>query len=236
MTQISAPPPAAGPPAGPAVRAVWTDFGGVLTPSMRQTWAAFCARLDVDPGVLLDAVLRVTARYGTDDIMAPLDTPLVPEREWLAQIGELVRAENASVAQLTTIGDVWFSGRETNLVWADRLRELKAAGLFVGVLSNMVPTWDEHWRRLVPVDEMFDDVVLSFEVGTRKPQPEIFALAAERAGVAPEHCLLVDDLEANCAGAVAAGWQAIRFEDNDQAVAELAALVPGIAALQSVPR
>lgn len=216
------PPPTA---AGPPVLAVWTDFGGVLTPSMRQTWGAFCTKLGVDPQVLMEAVLRVTASYGTNDLMEPLDTPLVSEREWLAQVGEILLAEHGFTVEITTLGDIWFSDRETNHVWAEQLRSLRASGLFVGVLSNMVPTWDPYWRRLVPVDEMFDDLVLSFEVGCRKPEPAIYELSAIRAGVAPESCLLVDDLEVNCAAAVEAGWKAIVFRDNAQAIAELSALL-----------
>jgi putative hydrolase of the HAD superfamily len=53
----------------------------------------------------------------------------------------------------------------------------------------------------------------------------MFALAAARAGVRPAECVLVDDLEANCAGAIAAGWRAIRFEDDEQAGAELTILL-----------
>jgi putative hydrolase of the HAD superfamily len=230
MTNPATPPPAADPAPRLAIRAVWTDFGGVLTPSMRHTWDAFCARLAVDPRVLLDAVLRVTRSYGTDDIMEPLDTPLVSEREWLAQVGDVLRTEHGHAIELETLGDIWFDDRETDAAWAGRLRELRAGGLFVGVLSNMVPAWDPYWRRLLPIDEMFDDVVLSFRVGHRKPQPEIFALAAERAGVAPGECLLVDDLATNCAGAVAAGWHAIEYRDAAHAGAELAALLGGSSA------
>lgn len=222
QTSAFQPPPALG---GESIRAVWTDFGGVLTPSMRQTWGAFCTKLGVDPQVLMEAVLRVTASYGTNDLMEPLDTPLVSEAEWLAQIGEILLAERGFTVEITTLGDIWFSDRETNHVWAEQLRALRAAGLFVGVLSNMVPTWDPYWRRLVPVDEMFDEVLLSFEIGCRKPQPAIYELAAIRAGVAPGSCLLVDDLEVNCAAAIAAGWKAIQFQDNAQTIAELSALL-----------
>lgn len=207
------------------VRAVWTDFGGVLTPAMSHTWGAFCARLGVDPTTLLDTVVRVSASFGTTDFMEPLDTPLVSEREWLARIGAILEAEHGYTVELETLGPIWFDDRETNHRWIERLRRAGRDNLFVGVLSNMVPTWDAHWRKLVPVDELFDDVVLSFEVGSRKPDPEIFRLAAERAGVAPGECVLIDDLRVNCAGAVAAGWRAIEFTDTDRAVAELDALL-----------
>jgi putative hydrolase of the HAD superfamily len=213
------------------IRAVWTDFGGVLTPSRMDQWGDFCAKLGVSPRVLYESVMQVSARYGTNDLMEPLDTPLVSEAEWLAQVGEVLQAQHGVTLELTTLGYLWFDESQTNHVWADHLRELRASGLFVGVLSNMVPAWDEHWRRLLPVAEMFDDVVLSFEVGTRKPQPAVYALAAERAGVPAEQCVLVDDVEVNCEAAVAAGWGAVEFQTNEQAIADLAKLLAVPAAL-----
>ncbi|MFD5315512.1 HAD family hydrolase [Streptomyces sp. NPDC127098] len=205
--------------------AVWTDFGGVLTPPLSHTMAVFCARVGVRPEILNEALGKVTARYGTEDVMLPIDTPLVTEAEWLAEIGEVLAADHGITLRLTTLADIWFDGRETNHAWVDALRAARGRGAFVGMLSNMVPTWDAHWRRMVDPAELFDDVLLSFEVGHRKPSPEMFALAAERAGVPPERCLLVDDLAHNCAGAEAAGWRALHFTDPAEAVARLAETV-----------
>lgn len=209
----------------PPIRAVWTDFGGVLTPPVGQTLAAFCRRIGVPPAAYLDAWWRVTVGYGTDDIMEPLDTPLVIEREWLRQVGAILRADHGITLRLTTMADAWFDDRETNDAWVRRLRQLRADGLFVGLLSNMVPSWDAHWRRMVDPD-LFADVVLSFQVGCRKPGPRIFELAARRAGLDPRECLLVDDMAKNCDGARAAGWQALQFTDTDAAIAELDRLLP----------
>jgi putative hydrolase of the HAD superfamily len=205
----------------PPVRAVWTDFGGVLTPPVAQTLMGFCQRAGVPAEAFLGAWWKVTVGFGTDDIMAPLDTPLVTEAEWLRQVAAILRDEHGITLHLSTMADAWFDNREANTGWVDRLRRLRGDGVFVGLLSNMVPTWDGHWRRMVPPDGLFDDIVLSFQVGHRKPSPEIFALAARRAGVAPAECLLVDDMAKNCAGAEAAGWQAIHFTDTDTAIAEL---------------
>jgi putative hydrolase of the HAD superfamily len=206
--------------------AVWTDFGGVLTPPLSHTMGVFCRRIGVPPEVLGQALKKVTARYGTDDVMLPIDTPLVTEAEWLAEVNEvLVTDHGMTPPELTTLADVWFDGRETNHAWADALREARARGAFVGMLSNMVPTWDEHWRRMVDPDELFDDVLLSYRVGHRKPSPGMFALAAERAGVPAGRCVLIDDLEHNCAGARAAGWQAIHFTDAAPARDRLLALL-----------
>jgi putative hydrolase of the HAD superfamily len=216
-----------------AVRAVWTDFGGVCTPPVPDTMRVFSERVGVDQGVLQKAIARVTASYGVTDSMEPLDTPLTTEYEWARRV-EAVLAEQFGVrADLGDPGEAWFAGRPPNHAWIAWLRELRSNGVFVGMLSNMVPTWERHWRVMVPPDGVFDALVMSYKVGVRKPDRRIFEHAASVAGVPPEACVLVDDLAGNCAGAVAAGWQAIEFRDTDAAIA-LTAQWTG--AGQSAPR
>jgi putative hydrolase of the HAD superfamily len=215
------PAPAPAPTATPTVRAIWTDFGGVLTPPIAQTLTDFCAKTGVEPEPLVRAMMKVASSYGTDDIMLPIDTPLVSEPDWVAQIAAVLAEDNQVRLGVSTLADVWFGDRPANEAWVRRLRQARADGLFVGMLSNMVPAWDAHWRRMLDPAGLFDEVVLSFEVGCRKPDREIFDLAAQRAGVRPAECLFVDDLTKNCDGATAAGWQAIHFTDTAVAVAEL---------------
>jgi putative hydrolase of the HAD superfamily len=214
------------PVSGPAaIAAVWTDFGGVLTPPITHTFMNFCRSHRLEPDPVMNAVLKVTATYDTDDIMMPLDTPLVTEEDWLRQVADVLRDDYGIVGQLDSLADAWFDGRETNREWLEQLERVKARGLFVGMLSNMVPSWDEHWRRMVPVEKIFDDVVLSFEVGIRKPAREIFDLAARRAALTPGECVLIDDSSKNCAAAAAAGWRAVHFLDAATAVAQLEAIL-----------
>lgn len=74
------------------------------------------------------------------------------------------------------------------------------------------------------VDELFDAVVESWEVGVRKPNPAIYRLACERLGVAPERAVFLDDQPANAEGARAAGLRAIVVAaDPSGALAELEA-------------
>lgn len=199
------------------IKVIWTDFGGVLTPPVDETIDKFCRDNNVERGKLLPAMSAVSARYGTNDPLEPLDTPLVTEKVWMEQLSE----ELGGALRIPSLADAWFDGRETNHAWVDVLREARGRGVGVSLLSNMVPSWDGHWRRMVDVDELFDHVVLSFEVGYRKPAPEMFALASQLAGVEPSECLLVDDLPKNCAGAEAAGWRAIHFTDAPSAAAQL---------------
>ncbi|QUQ63092.1 HAD family hydrolase [Kutzneria sp. CA-103260] len=207
------------------VKAVWTDFGGVLTPPLSVTFNAFCTKTGLDPAPLMAATMKVTARYGTDDIMLPLDTPLVSEDEWLAQVRAVLREEHGVEADIDNFAAAWFGDRPANQDWLDRLRELRESGLFVGLISNMPPAWDQHWRRMVDPVGLFDEVLLSFEVGFRKPDRRMFDLAVQRTGIAAEHSVFVDDLPKNCDGARAAGWHVIQFTDTESAVERLAALL-----------
>jgi putative hydrolase of the HAD superfamily len=208
------------------VTVIWTDFGGVLTPPVSQTMAEYAARIGVAPSLIRDGMAAVGDAFGTD-VMAPLDTPLVTEDEWAALVEQAILRRHGVRVDLTRFGEKWFADRPANRAWLDWLTARRAEGYFVGMLSNMVPSWEQHWRRMVNPDGLFDALVLSYQVGCRKPEPEIFHLAAARADVDPACCLLVDDLEVNCVGAVSAGWQAVHFTTAaDAAVAARAVLLP----------
>ncbi|NYI04900.1 HAD family hydrolase [Allostreptomyces psammosilenae] len=206
------------------VRAVWTDFGGVLTSSNDETTVAFCQRVGLRPDQWLDAVTKVTRTYGTTDPMEPLDTPMVSELDWARQVEQVLARDHGVEIDLGDPGEYWFTDRPVNTEWLQALRALRAEGVFVGLLSNMVPTWDRHWRRMVPPEGLFEGLVLSYEVGCRKPSKEIFEVAAGVAQVPPEQCLLVDDLARNCAGAEGAGWRAVEFTTAAEAIPQVAAL------------
>lgn len=95
----------------------------------------------------------------------------------------------------------------------------------IGMLSNIgVEDMDLFFTR----DErqtFFDAVVLSGEVGLTKPHPYIFQMMAERLGVSPGECVMIDDLEDNCAGADAAGMKAIQYHTNAQVMRDLKKLL-----------
>jgi len=182
------------------------------------------AECGIPDGALAAAMDTVGEWYGGDR-MAPLDTPLTTEEIWASQVQDVL-ASRGIVADLSRFGDKWFSGRPANAEWLSFLHRLKNAGYVVGMLSNMVPSWDRLWREMVPrADALFDHTVFSFSCGYRKPEATIFALAAGRCGLPPASCVLVDDLAANCAGARVAGWHAVEFSDAMQAAAELTAVL-----------
>src|SRR6266516_694383 len=107
------------------------------------------------------------------------------------------------------------------------MRERRESGLRMAMLTNNVREWEPLWRAKLPVDEIFEVVVDSAFVGMRKPERGIYELTVERLGdgLRPGECLFLDDIEANCEAAAALGMHAVRFADNDQAIAEMEAVL-----------
>jgi HAD superfamily hydrolase (TIGR01509 family) len=101
------------------------------------------------------------------------------------------------------------------------VRRARNAGIKTALLSNSWGTGDyprDGW------EELFDAVVLSGEVGMRKPEPEIFLHTVGLLGVDPTEAVFVDDLPYNVSGGVAVGMVGIEHTSYDETVAELEAL------------
>jgi putative hydrolase of the HAD superfamily len=96
----------------------------------------------------------------------------------------------------------------------------------LGVLSNADITLEDRMRDGLGIHHLFDTVICSAAVGMAKPDPAIYALAAERLGLAPEACVFIDDLDRNVEAARAAGMSVVhyRVHHNDDLSAQLAEL------------
>lgn len=89
------------------------------------------------------------------------------------------------------------------------VRELRARGIATALVSNCSNNTRAVVQRL-RLPEEFDELILSFEVGWRKPQPQIYQVALKRLGVAePSRALFVDDQPEYCEGAQAVGVNAV---------------------------
>ena len=118
---------------------------------------------------------------------------------------------------IPTSGSVLFTPNEPVV---EAVREVRAAGGRTAVVTNNVRELSHTWRPVLPLDELFDTIVDSCEVGLRKPNPAIYLLAVERLGVPPERAVLLDDIESNLRGAEAAGLRAIHVEPDPTAAVE----------------
>lgn len=102
------------------------------------------------------------------------------------------------------------------------VEELRAAGLRVGLLSN---SWGNTYPR-ARIDALLDPVVISGEVGLRKPDVAIYELALDRLGVPADRVLFIDDADPNVLGARASGLRALLHVDHPSTRSSLAELVP----------
>jgi len=181
-----------------AIEAVIWDFGGVFTSSPFHAIATHADELGVDVKVIAALIF---GDYGADT-----DHPwhrLERGEISFEQAGELIDAEAIAQGVDLTLQQAMgaIAGAGGAGVCADMpelVREVRASGLRTGLLTNNLVEIRDLWRPLLPLDELFDDVVDSSEVGLRKPDPAIYLLACGRlGGVDPEAVIFLDDAESN---------------------------------------
>ena len=104
-----------------------------------------------------------------------------------------------------------------NLRTLEWMRNLKAKGYKIGILTNMWADFGKKFRETFPqFIELADAMVVSGEEHMYKPMKEIYDLLRGRIGLKSEELLFIDDAAGNCDGARKAGWKALRFISNDQ--------------------
>ena len=94
------------------------------------------------------------------------------------------------------------------------VKELRAGGIRLGVLTNNVLEFRENWRSIMPFDEMFDDIVDSHEVGLRKPNPAIYQLALARLGAEAGRTAFLDDVATNVSAAERVGIRGVLVDED----------------------
>jgi putative hydrolase of the HAD superfamily len=207
------------------IRAVISDFGGVLTSPLVQAFAVQQEKLGLSMEEIGVAMARIADADGRNPLFE-LETGRMTEQEFLDRIGGEIGAELPSFGE--TFADI-----DRNEPLIDYMRRLRGRGMRTALLTNNVREWEPHWRAMLPeVDEIFEVIVDSAFVGMRKPDPEIYLLTVERlgGGLRPEECLFLDDIELNCQAARALGMTAVHFVSNDQALAEMDAALREAAA------
>lgn len=201
------------------LRAVVIDWGGVLTQPMVNTVRAWIAADQID----WDRYVAVVGPWLAEAYKADgADGDHAVNPVHALERGECTVADFermlAGLLVTTNGGPVLAEGLLTRMLSAgtplpamyELLRDLRRKGVRTALLSN---SWGPTGYPRHDFPELFDAVVISAEVGMRKPEPRIFRHAAALLDLGPEHCVFVDDVEANVKAAIDCGMTGVHHTE-----------------------
>jgi putative hydrolase of the HAD superfamily len=199
------------------IQAVVSDFGGVLTSPLVDSFVGVLGSSGVSFEELGKAMAALAERRGINPLFE-LETGRLSEPQFMDALADELSARRGSRVTLDGFGERYFGHLEPNEPMIDYMRGLRERGYKLAICTNNVKEWEARWRAMLPVEEIFDVVVDSAFVGSRKPDPLIYEITLERLGTAPEATLFVDDVELNCQGARKLGMEAIHFRSTEQTI------------------
>ena len=204
------------------IEAIVSDFGGVLTTPLLGSFMAFQNETGISTENLGKAMQAVAEADGENPLFV-LERGEITEAAFLEKLSEALEPLLGHRPHMHRFKEIYFEALDPNPPMIELMRELKAEGYRMAMLTNNVREWEPLWRPMLPVDEIFETVVDSAFVGCRKPEPRIYEMTLERIDMPAESCLFIDDLAPNCEGARAVGLSAVHFRDNEQATDEIRA-------------
>ena len=149
-------------------------------------------------------------------LLIALETGAVEEEQFEPRFASLLGVAAPSLI------DRLFAGSGPDDSMLDAVRRARTAGVRTGLVSN---SWGTRRYPREMLTELFDGVVISGEVGIRKPAPEIYELGAERIGLEPDACVFVDDLPFNLRPAGELGMATVLHRTAAETIGELERLL-----------
>lgn len=174
------------------VKAIIFDCFGVLT---EDVWTAFCNGLD-NP----DAAKRA------HELSHQRNRGFLSEEEFIAQVNEITGRSHDEIRKTLS------EGLGKNVALINLIEKLKK-DYRIGLLSNIATDWITQEFLTTKEQNLFDTMVLSYEVGMTKPDPRIYMLTCERLRVSPKEALLIDDQPLYVEAARAEGLHGIIYQD-----------------------
>lgn len=211
-------------PEEPALRGLVVDWGGVLTGDLRAAVTSWAQDEEVD----LEAYIAVMREWLGDPVghearfnpVHALERGEMEVPDFERRLADALTARTGTPHTADGLLERMFANFENAHDMSGLVLRARRAGIRTALLSN---SWGNTYPR-DGWDEMFDVVVISGEVGMRKPDPEIYLLTVERLGLPPEACVFVDDLPGNVDAAVSLGFAGVRHETYLATAAELEVL------------
>jgi putative hydrolase of the HAD superfamily len=194
-------------------RGLLVDYGGVLTTSPFGSFAEFCAQEGLAFEAVTDA-LRSDRRCR--ELLIALETGRLAEEEFESGMAEILGVPAPDlIARM-------FAASRPDPTMAAAVGAARRAGVRTALISN---SWGTGGYDRALLKELFDAVVISGEVGIRKPAPDIYTLAARRIDLPLRQCVFVDDLVFNLKPAGELGMATIHHVRSERTIAELERLL-----------
>jgi putative hydrolase of the HAD superfamily len=193
--------------------ALLVDWGGVMTSSPFASFSAFCEAEGLDPN-------QLAGMFRTDVVARELLIGFEEGRIADAEF-ELALARRLGIADAEGLIDRLFENAHPDEAMVSAVRNARQAGVRTGLISN---SWGDRYPREL-LAELFDGIVISGEVGVRKPAPRIYELGVEAIGGDPHDCVFVDDLHFNLPPAQELGMATVHHTEAQKTITELQALL-----------
>jgi putative hydrolase of the HAD superfamily len=194
----------------PAFRGVITDWGGVMTSPIRNTVQAWLDSEEIDSDTYA-AVMRLWVVTAYDPAadgnpVHALERGEITSDEFERLLAaRLLRRDGGQVLPERLLNRMFAASTPCQPMYA-AIASLHAAGLRTCLLSN---SWGSDGYPREVFGSMYHAVVISGEVGMRKPEERIFRHAAGLIGLAPGECVFIDDMEPNVRAAEAMGMHGV---------------------------
>jgi putative hydrolase of the HAD superfamily len=192
------------------------DFGGVVTTDFFASLGAYCERL----GLPHDSFRNLVTTDPTGrELYHQVERGELSQSDFEQKIAQLLGVQPTGLIQ-GLLADL-----RPEPLMADAITRARMAGIRVGVITNSWGTAPYDPYAAHQLSQRFDAVVISSQVGLRKPDPAIYRLAAEELAIPPVRVVFVDDIAANLQPARELGMAVIHHVDPASTVHELERLL-----------
>jgi epoxide hydrolase-like predicted phosphatase len=199
-------------------RGLVVDFGGVLTTSLRESFLRFCEKEGVKPQTLVELLESSYPSQDPDSIVTLVETGRMSPEEFERQLADVLSRGLHLPVAADGLLDRMGESLELEPRMVDAVRRIREGGVGTALLSN---SWGIDYYPHDLLAELFDEVVISGQVGLRKPDEEIYHLAVDGLGVPAPECVFVDDLEVNIDTAERVGMRGLHHEHPGETIGEL---------------
>jgi epoxide hydrolase-like predicted phosphatase len=194
-------------------RGLLVDYGGVLTTNLFDSFRSFCELEGLEPETI---GRRFREDRACRALLIDLETGTLAEEEFEPRFAEVLGVKAPELIDRLFAG----SGPDEEMLAA--VLAARRAGIRTGLISN---SWGTRRYDRGQLAELFDGVVLSGEVGIRKPTPEIYELGAKEIGLPADACVFVDDLRFNLEPAAELGMATVHHKAAPETISELERLL-----------